>query len=216
MTLRETLMAVDLEKVYKLINKKDKYHKPSPTLEQTTEAYQPVVKELLHKPRTKAHALTWLVEEYQNPGEKIKYIGVCFLNTKYVEPPKGAKPWGGKNPPKGHYNCNLNKYNRTFAVGFTPWSKVIDTPVAITAPKCSLEQAVAEILWEMTFYGWSEERVNSQVDHINGKIKQAKKEIKEGKCITIPPKTKDGFTVVIPESISNTIVDLINKLRKKK
>lgn len=219
MTLRETLMAVDLDKVYKFINKKDNEYvskKDRPTLEQTIGAYKPVVKELLHKPRTKTYPLSWLVEECQNPGEDIKYIGVCFLNPKYVAPAKGLKPWGGKNPPKGYYNCNLNKHNRTFGVGFEPWSKIIDTPVIITAPECSLEEAVAEILWEMTFYGWSEESVISKSNQIKGKLKQAEKEIKEGKCITIPPNTKDGFTVVIPESVNNAIIDLVNKHKKKK
>jgi hypothetical protein len=214
MTLREALMSVDFDDVYQIINKKDNSNfakNNRPTLEQTIGAYQPVVKELLHKPKTKAYSLSWLVEECQNPGEKIKYIGVCFLNPKYVAPAKGLKPWGGKNPPKGHYNCNLNKHNRTFATGWTPWSKIIDTPIIITAPKCSREQAVAEILWEMTFYGWSEEKVNTQVSVINDKIKKAEKEIKEGKCVKLPPKKKGGMSIVIPDSVSQFLIDLANK-----
>jgi hypothetical protein len=131
------------------------------------------------------------------------YIDVCFLNNRYVAPPKYAKPWGGKNPPKGHYNCNLSKYNKVFAMGFTAWSKLIDTPI-VNEAELSSEELAAEILWELTFYGWTEKRVNSHVEGIKTKISKAVKEIK------LPPQKKGGYKIVIPDSVAKQIIDISN------
>lgn len=220
MTLREALMAVDLEKVYKHINKKDRGMEPkknAPTLEQTTEAYTRVVKELLSKPRVRKYSMSILVQESVDWFDKHKYADVCLLNHRYVAPPKGAKPWGGnKFPKKGkYYNCNLSKHNRTFAFGWTPWSKIIDTPI-VNEAGYELSKQVAEILWEMTFYGWTEQTANARGDEIKGKIKEAMKEIKEGKCVELPPKKKGGFKVVIPDCVSKQIVDIANGMKTSK
>ena len=172
MTLREALQQANFDEVCKLINKKDSKNVAKcdrPTLEQTRLAYKKVICELLSKPKTRSYTMHWLVQDNTDPFDKKPYVDVCFLNPKYVEPPKGTKPWGGKNPPVGHYNCNLNKYNRTFAAGFTPWSKIIDTPI-VNEGNYSLNQLVAEILWEITFYGWTEEKVEENVNIIQEKI----------------------------------------------
>ena len=219
MTLREAIVNViadiGIDKIYKLINKKDRKSAVKcdrPTLEQTREAYDKVIVELINKPRAKAYSMHWLLKESIDPFDKKPYADVCFLNPKYVAPPKGTKPWGGKNAPKGHYNCNLNKYNRTFAAGWTPWSKIIDTPI-VNEANYPLEKVVAEILWEMTFYGWTEEKVNTNVKAITGKIKESVKEVKEGKCIEIPPSKEGGYKIVIPNSISKEISDISKKLK---
>jgi len=217
MTLRIALLAADFDKVFKLINKKDSRNAAAcdrPPMEETVNSYTEVVKELLGKPRTRAYKMSWLVMESVDPLDKKKYADVCFLNSKYVAPAKGLKPWGGKNPPKGHYNCNDDKHSRTFATGWTPWSKIIDTPI-INEAKFHLDKVVAEILWEMTFYGWTEEKVNDRVEVISGKLKEALKEVKQGKCITLPPKKKGGLKVVIPDCVSQQIIDITNKYAKK-
>jgi len=216
MTLRQALMSVDLDEVYRLINKKDSEIEPkskAPTLQQTVDAYTSVVKELLEKPRTRKYSMSILVHEAEDWFDKHKYADVCFLNPRYVAPPKGAKPWGGnKFPKKGkYYNCNLNKHNKTFAMGFTSWSKIIDTPI-INDAKYSMEKVVAEILWELTFYGWTEKKCDDHAEEIKGKLKEAMKEIKEGKCIELPPKKKGGYKIVIPDCVSKQIVDIANQL----
>lgn len=219
MTLRQALMAVDLDEVYRLINKKDGGMEPkskAPTLKQTVDAYTPVVQELLSKPRARKYSMPILVQEAVDFFDKHKYPDVCFLNPRYVKPPKGFKPWGGnKNLPPKHYNCNLNKYNRTFAMGFTPWSKIIDTPIVNDA-KYPMEKVIAEILWELTFYGWTEEKCNDKSEEIKGCLDKAMKEIKEGKCIELPPKKKGGYKVVIPDCVSQQIMDIVNKKERCK
>jgi hypothetical protein len=218
MTLRQLLHAVDLDAVYALINKKDCGTEPkknAPTLKQTTDAYTPVVHELILKPKARKYSMSILVKMSEDWFDKHLYPDVCFLNPKYVAPPKGYKPWGGtKNMPPKHYNCNANKHNKTFAMGFTPWSKLIDTPIVNEAGYAN-ESVLAEILWELTFYGWTEKKVDVRVKEIEGKIKEAMKEVKAGKCIELPAKKKGGIKIVIPDSVSKDIIDISNKFNKK-
>lgn len=220
MTLREALGTANLDEVYNFINKKD--HKAAGglapvLLKSTINSYSRVVKELLSKPRVKAYEMPWLIKESVDPFDGQKYADVCFLNTKYVAPKPGLKPWGGcvgKKVPKGYYDCNADKHNRTFASGFVPWSKLIDTPI-INEARFSLEKLLAEILWELTFYGWTEEKAKESTNEIKKSLLQAKKEIADGKCITLP--TPPGkFKVVIPDSVCKQIVDIANQSKKKK
>jgi len=185
--------------------------KNAPTLEQTTAAYKPVIVELQRKPKTRKYSMPILVKLSEDWFDHHKYPDVCFLNPTYVAPRKNLKPWGGKNPPKGHYNCNLRKHSETYAMGFTPWSKIIDTPV-VNEGGFSNEQLLAEILWELTFYGWTEARVNKKTKELEKSFAAAIKESKEGKCTTLPAKKKGGFKVVIPNSVSKQIADIMKKL----
>ena len=160
-------MAADLDKVYALINKRDRGMAAAcdrPELAQTQFNYSRVVKELIGKPRVKAYSMPILVQTVTDPFDKKPYIDVCLLNTRYVKPPKGAKPWGGsrgKKVPKGKYNCNANKYNRCFSLMGVPWSKIIDTEIRFET-KCTLEEALARLLWELTFDGWTEEKAKEK------------------------------------------------------
>jgi len=217
MTLRESLRAADLDKVFILINKKDNEAilvTNSHPIKQTIDIYSKVVKELLGKPHVCAYEFSFLVQETEDWFDKKKYSDVCFLNPKYIAPKKGLKPWGASKDktkiPKGYYNCNDNKYSRTFSVGWASWSEIIDTPI-INDAKYSLDRMVSEILWEMTFYGWSEKAVNDSITDINSKMKIAMKESKEGKCIKLLPKKKDGFTIIIPDSVSKQIIAIAGK-----
>jgi hypothetical protein len=221
MTLREAIMASDLNKVYAEINEKDSRNVAlcdRPSMEKTVSAYTNVIKELLSKPRIKAYSMPWLIKETLDPIDKIKYADVCFLNPKYVEPTKGLKPWGctkkNPKPPKGHYDCNANKHSKHFAAGWTPWSKIIDNPI-INEGNYSLERVVAEILWEITFYGWTEDIAKKSVSNLKKRLESALKEIKDGKCIELPAKKKGGYKIVIPDSVSGQIIDIVNKESKK-
>lgn len=213
-------MAADLDKVYALINKRDSGYAAAcdrPSLAQTTFNYSRVVKELLGKPRVKAYSMPILVQTTIDPFDKKPYIDVCLLNTRYVKPPKGAKPWGGTRGmkvPKGSYNCNATKYNRCFSMMGVRWSKLIDTPIRFET-KCTTEEALARLLWELTFDGWTEEKAQEKTAFILERIKEAEDDIKKGKCITLPPKKKGGMKVVIPDAVSKQIMDIVNKAKTK-
>ncbi len=219
MTFRQLLMAVDLDAVYLLINKRDRGYAQKdnkPALAQTEFNYSRVVKELMSKPKTKAYSMNILIHTSKDLVSRKDFIDVCLLNPRYVAPPKGAKPWGsvrGKKMPKGKYNIHLNKYNRHFAIMGIRWSKLIDTPVTNEAG-CSNEEAVARILWELTFDGWTEEKAAEKTAFIMARIKEAEKEIKRGECVTIPPLKEGGLKVVIPDSVSQQLMNIINKRKK--
>lgn len=216
MTLRELIMMADLDSVYAIIHKKDSSNAAEcdrPTLEQVVNNYGRVVKELLGKPKVKAYPMPFVVQNAVDPFDKTPYIDMYLRNRRYVEPPKGKEPWGnvhGKKLPKGKYNCNLSKYNMRYSIMGIRWSKLIDTSIENNAG-CSNEQMLANILWELTFDGWTEERAAKNMAIIEERIKESAKEIKSGKCITLPPNKKGGMKVVIPDSVNKQIMDIINK-----
>lgn len=216
MTLREALQKADRPKVFKLINRKDscnaaKYDRP--LMEQTVASYTKVMDELLSKPKVKADKMPWVVREEKDWLDGHTYCNVGFINPNYVAPAEGLKPWGGK-PPMGYYNCNAEKHNKYFAAGFIPWSKVIDTPI-INEAGYPLEKMVAELLWEITFYGWSEDKNKAKVKEIKGKISEAIKDVKAGRCVEIPAEKKDGYKIVIPETVTKQIKELTKKWSSK-
>ena len=174
--------------------------------------YIPVIDELYALPRTKPNKMPilvqWTTDDLEEPP--VKYVDVCLLNLKYKAPKEGLRPWGchkGKKPPKGHYDVNAEKHNQYFAFGFSSWSEIIDTPIL---DDTSLEphEILAEILWELTFYGWTQKDVKKEMDKIEGSMEQAMKEIKEGKYVKLPKKTDKGFDVVIPESVMKQLKEL--------
>lgn len=218
MTLREALKTVDRQKVFRLINEKDQHNAAAcdrPPMEQTVASYTHVIDELLSKRKGKPYKMPWFVKWNKDPISKERYIEVVFLNPNYVAPAKGLKPWGGKRPPPGHYNCNADKHNEFFAAGWTPWSKIIDAEIMYKG-NFTLERLVAEILWEITFYGWTEKRVKNHVGEIKNRIEEATKEIKEGKYIEIPPRKKGGYKIVIPNVVSKQLKDIIGETEKTK
>lgn len=75
---------------------------------------------------------------------------------------------------KGKYNINLSKYNQYYSLMGIGWSKLIDTPVKNQAG-CSNEEAVARILWELTFDGWTEEKQQKRPNSSKSASKKLRK-----------------------------------------
>lgn len=191
MTFRELIQQSNLNETYVYINNKDNSYEGQPhvPIAKTVDVYSNVVKELLSKPKTKAYVYKFLVEEVEDWFDKTLYVDVSLLNPRYVAPDFNLKPWSGsrgQKVPPGHYNCNLSKYNRRLAFGTTSWSRLIDTPVINRTSYCN-EYVLGEILWELTFYGWTEKKVKKTWDVIDKRIKKAKEDIKKGKYIEILP-----------------------------
>lgn len=216
MTLRKTLMMADLDKVFAIIHKRDSGYIAECdrlSLDTVVISYGRVIKELLSKPKVRAYHMPIVVENAIDQFDKTPYIDVYLRNRKYVKPPKGKKPWGGvrgKKIPKGKYNANLSKYNLRYSLMGVRWGKLIDTPIENKSEN-SNEEVIAAILWQLTFDGWTEEKAAKSVEILKGRLKEATDEIKAGKCITLPPKTKGGMKVVIPDSVNKQIMDIINK-----
>jgi hypothetical protein len=66
------------------------------------------------------------------------------------------------------------------AMDFLSWSEVIDAKIEVLG--CSLDggQIIAEILWEMTFYGFSESEIGNERNFLLNSMKSIMKE-KNGK-----------------------------------
>jgi len=79
--------------------------------------------------------------------------------------------------------CILNGIRQSYALEYTPWSKwlgyEVDKKVLIKMPK---EEIVAHCLWEMTFMGFTQNKIRSRLSVLRRLIK----DIEEGKVKTIP------------------------------
>ena len=178
MTLREALKSANHTEVFRLINEKDQQWIAAadrPSLEQTTSAYTKVIAELLSKPSTVPYKMSWIVREQEDWYDKHIYIDVGLINHDYMPPAEGLKPWGGDGkiqPPEGYYDCNDEKYNKYYAAGFASWSEMIDTPI-VNELNLPLEKVVAEMLWEITFYGWTEKKQGEFIAEIEKRLEEA-------------------------------------------
>jgi hypothetical protein len=198
MTLRQALLEVDLNKVYKLIHKKNLKNVAEcdrPQLNTVINQYSKVVEELLSLKCHKSYKYPWYIkyeedwyqtyckehnEKYDGDG---KYISVCLYNPHYVKPDSSLKPYGRMKKekiPKGHYDCNADKHQEFFAAGFTSWNNVIDSEVIISI-KISRERAIAELLWELTFYGWTNKKVKENCKKLQDSLEESLKNMESGK-----------------------------------
>jgi hypothetical protein len=64
-----------------------------------------------------------------------------------------------------------NKDEETYAIDLTPWTDLIDAKIK-TPTKLDDVEVVACILWEVTFYGFSEERITLERDELKRLIER--------------------------------------------
>jgi len=190
------------------------------TREKTENAYNSVIEELLELPDSLPNKFPLIVSMVKDdlmlkPGEIAEeYIDVSMINLEYIEPPVGAKPWGGEVGevvPEGYYNCNEEKYNKYFGFGLSPWSEIIDNPI-FNETNLDDYEILAEILWELTFYGWTQKQQENFRSELDDRLEESKKEIQEGKCTKLPKQEGDKYTVVIPDCVAKSFSRKINNL----
>ena len=81
---------------------------------ETTRAYSQTIQELLKKPWTRAYKYPIFVKMTRQGDES--YPDVSLLNTKAVPPPKGKRPWGGKNPAQRPLQLQPGKVQRLLCI----------------------------------------------------------------------------------------------------
>ena len=204
LTLRQLIVTVEetddwKDKLFEyLYNKDNGYVGKTVKFESTVKSYTHVIEELKKKKKTKPFKYSISVERKRDSIDEKFFIDVSLLNPDYVAPEKGLKPWGGKNPPKGYYNCNADKHNERFAFGYTSWSKLIDTTVTVWTDKLKWWEVLAEILWELTFNGFTEkdcEKFNSMLEK---RLDESLKDIKSGNYRTFSPdELNDEFDKIL-------------------
>ena len=187
LTIRQLISLVECregwkDKLFKYLCDKDtRPIKLSDKMKSTVAGYGSVIEELKSKKKVKPDEMPIVVRTAKDVFDGTKFIDVCFLNPNYVAPKKGLKPWGGKNPPKGHYNCNAKKHNQYYGFGYSEWSKIIDTKVIREDIKIPFYVCLAEILYEMTFHGFTEKEVNTFNKKLCKSLTKALKQIKKEK-----------------------------------
>ena len=147
---------------------------PAPTVRK---AYTSVMREFLAMPKQRQGKMPIFLHIVKDHYDRQEYCDVCFLNSNFTPPPQGLKPWGGRAP-KGHYNCNANKYNQYYAFGYEKWSALVDTPI-VNATSLSPVEQLAEILWEVTFHGWTAKASERAVNKITKGLESAVKECQQ-------------------------------------
>jgi len=186
------------------------------TIEKTNKSYKAVVDELLAIPSSTPCSfpifISWNNEDdYLLDGEVLtgrKYVDVGMINLNYVAPDASLKPYGcenNENPPEGHYNVNEEKHNKYYAFGLSDWSKIVDNEIISEITELKEYELLAEILWELTFYGWTSKEQENFSDMLSERVEEAKKEIEEGNCIKFPKETEKGLDVIIPDCVSRDL-----------
>jgi len=189
LTLRQLINLVECReewkaRLFKYIYKNDLKNWGGRCSEETTiKTYSKLIDELKSKPKSKSYKFPIVVKKTCQMIEKKDFIEVCLLNLKYVKPAKGLKPWGGRNCPEGYYNCNANKYNQYFAVGCSNWSDIIDTKIIVKVKGLEWWKVLGEILWELTFYGFTEESHEKFITKLEKSLLESKRN--KGKSYTL-------------------------------
>lgn len=101
-------------------------------------------------------------------GEETKYICVNYYNSTAEELPKDLP----------FEKAHDNKYHKFMGFGLSPWNDFVDCDVIINPEvvfhlghENLFEKIAAEILWEQTFYGFTEEQNTDFRDELQRRIK---------------------------------------------
>lgn len=133
-----------------------------------------------------ATCLTLLIKPNKEPNKDFKlYISDCphgtgvdvsLLNLNYEKPKDGLEPWGcigDSEVPYGYYDANSIKHAKLLSIGNTPWVELSNMDI-IVDESCQLsnEEILANLLWEITFYGFDEKAIMEFFEDLNQSILQ--------------------------------------------
>lgn len=187
-TLRELAVSCNMNEVYTRLHSKHTdmatHGGKSYSLIACTQAYREVIVQMMMKPTRKVSSsihISYAEDSFSENGDM--YYHVDLLNLKYQEPPSGTLAWHGSNPPKGYYNANLLKYNKFFALLGSDWTSLINSNVVVdqSAENTNNEVLLAEILWEISFFGFTEKNVNKFIKKLEKSAKEVKKSVSKKK-----------------------------------
>lgn len=161
-TIRDYLMSNPLDGILDYLDAKHKEFGHSPQ----REGYKKVIESLIAKPKPEEkHILIaeW-VEDQEYP--KDSYFDISIKNPDFVKsPPLDSKWWGGSEDdehdhPEGSYNCNWKGYIEKYAFIGNEREKFAYGSIEVDEKSWkkagSWDIIVAEVIWELTFYGFEE------------------------------------------------------------
>ena len=143
MTLRELINSNSYKSVFNFLYKT--YYKDRPK-EEVTEidlSYLGVWKELIKKDLNLKKDYKILIREVEDEFVEAVYIDVCLMDDS----------------------------GETFAIDFVLWGDLIDATVAYETELPESEM-LAHILWEITFYGFSESTINKFKDELDDQVER--------------------------------------------
>jgi len=133
-----------------------------------------------------------LLELYPNQKQNIKGYKYVFQTLRLMRP--GYNKEGmviviervgrGKN---AYFSvsgvCTQKGVKQSYGIEYTPWSKWLGCEVnKQVLKKMKKEEITAHCLWEMTFAGFTQERIRRKIN----RLKKQVKDIEEGRVKTIP------------------------------
>lgn len=97
-----------------------------------------------------------VIENIWDPSTKEYYPDVSGKNGTLV----------GEHTPKGEDDANSDQ-EQSFGIEFQEWSEWLDMELdANTLENFSEEEIIAHCLWEMTFFGYTQEEIQKTLDEI--------------------------------------------------
>jgi hypothetical protein len=186
----------------------------------TVDAYMRVVETMINKKgEWPTHAIILSLAEdsvldkktFKPTGEIEHYITTNYYNSTAEELPVNLT----------YDDHNNEKYHKFMGFGLLPWTEFVDCDVVVSPEVVAhigeqnfLEHVAAEILWEQTWYGFSDAETQS----FRGELLQRIADIKSGKIKTkkLKKKKDDKYTVCIPEDMLEPVKKKRSKNFKKK
>ena len=177
----------------------------------TIKAYEDVIASVLSKPVNKRPTYSLILTLEEDVWEFVdEYIKVSYYNSRVDWLPEGT----GYEKYKDN-NCKF------LGFGYDAWSVFADCDIVIDplvviklGADNLLEKIAAEILWEQTFYGFTEEKLKEFKDMLNQRVE----DIESGKIKTVKLKKKKGdkYEVHIPEDMVEMLAPAKKKRSNKK
>lgn len=195
----ELIQTADLNKVFGFLTEKSTYpHEDPPTYNEILLSYSKTINELVSfidkADKNDQDKIIVSVTKKDKFNEE-DYISVYIENADFDEhPPKDLMPWGGdsdvKNDcPEGYYNCNWNGYHDLFGMCGKDRHKLLFKPIGVTSdvyeflknegiPEKNYDEYIfAEVLFEITFYGFLEEKADKFWKDMEERVEEAEDSI---------------------------------------
>jgi len=196
MNLRTLINKCHLPDVYTYIfNKESDAYSRGVNLDKIILAYSKVIEDLKSRPEMSVdtkisvdYDIDWYWDYLkQHPDKKTKedsdniedykYINVSLLNSEYEsEPPSNLAPWGGSSDnkndcPEGYYNLNYKGYQKRYGISGQYWTEFVNMEI-VNNDNLDDSDLLAEILWELTFHGFTEKVSTEFWEEMGRRVKE--------------------------------------------
>ena len=147
MTFRKLLQNTYHKEVFNVLYRDHYKDKPTEEVHEIAYNYRNVWDKLLEKPPSPNKEYKIYIRKMMDLCSNQHFVDVCLF-------------------------CNEDE--ETYAIDLTPWGELIDAEVKYESPM-QPEKALAHILWEITFYGFTQRKVELSKDKMKQLVGEVKK-----------------------------------------